>query len=71
MWTVAVPAPEFWGANGWQEIFQGGQKLLLCAFFAPFELKIPLKEYYDIVDEARPLSAFFPKHADSFTEMHF
>ena len=30
-----------------------------------------LKEYYEIVGESRPLSAFFPKHADSFTEMHF
>ena len=31
-----------------------------------------LKEYYDeTVDEARPLSGFFPKHADFFTEMHF
>ena len=23
-----------------------------------------LKEYYEIVDEARPLSGFFPTHAD-------
>ena len=30
-----------------------------------------LKEYYEIVDEARPLSRFFPTHADFFTEMHF
>ena len=30
-----------------------------------------LKEYYEIVDESHPLSAFFPKHADFFTEMHF
>ena len=30
-----------------------------------------LKEYYEIVGESRPLSDFFPKHADSFTEMHF
>ena len=30
-----------------------------------------LKEYYEIVGESRPLSAFFPKHADFFTEMHF
>ena len=30
-----------------------------------------LKEYYEIVDEARPLSGFFPTHADLFTEMHF
>ena len=30
-----------------------------------------LKEYYEIVGESRPLSAFFPKHADLFTEMHF
>ena len=29
-----------------------------------------LKEYYEIVDEARPLSGFFPTHADFFTEMH-
>ena len=30
-----------------------------------------LKEYYEIVDEARPLSRFVPIHADLFTEMHF
>ena len=30
-----------------------------------------LKEYYEIVGESRPLSAFFPKHADLFTELHF
>ena len=30
-----------------------------------------LKEYYEIVGESRPLSAFFPKHADFFTKMHF
>ena len=26
-----------------------------------------LKEYYEIVGESRPLSAFFPKHADFFS----
>ena len=30
-----------------------------------------LKEYYEIVGESRPLSAFSPKHADFCTEMHF
>ena len=30
-----------------------------------------LKEYYEIVNEARPLSGFFPTHADLFAEMHF
>ena len=30
-----------------------------------------LKEYYEIVDESRPLSAFFPTHVDFFTEIHF
>ena len=30
-----------------------------------------LKEYYEIVGKLRPLSAFFPKQADFFTEMHF
>ena len=33
--------------------------------------KVLLKEYYEIVDEARPLSEFFATHADFFTEMHF
>ena len=28
-------------------------------------------EYYEIVGELRPLSGFFPTHADFFTEMHF
>ena len=32
---------------------------------------VALKEYYEIVGESRPLSAFFPTHADLFTEMHF
>ena len=32
---------------------------------------VSLKEYYEIVGESRPLSAFSPKHADFFTEMHF
>ena len=26
-----------------------------------------LNEYYEIIDEARPLSGFFPKNADIFT----
>ena len=30
-----------------------------------------LKEYYEIVDEARPLSGIFPTHADLLTEIHF
>ena len=30
-----------------------------------------LKEYYEIVDEARPLLGFFPTYADFVTEMHF
>ena len=30
-----------------------------------------LKEYYEIVSEARPLSGIFPTYADFFTEMHF
>ena len=29
-------------------------------------LYLNLKEYYEIVDESRPLSAFFPTHADFF-----
>ena len=32
---------------------------------------VTLKEYYEIVGEKRPLSAFFPTHVDFFTEMHF
>ena len=32
---------------------------------------LDLKEYYEIVGESRPLSAFFPTRADFFTEMHF
>ena len=34
-------------------------------------VRFVLKEYYEIVDEARPLSGFFPTHADLFTEMHY
>ena len=29
-------------------------------------LNLALKEYYEIVDEARPLSGFFPTHAGFF-----
>ena len=34
-------------------------------------LTLILKEYYEIVDEARPLSGFFPTHAHFFTEYAF
>ena len=34
-------------------------------------LHIKLKEYYEIVDEARLYQDFFPTHADLLTEMHF
>ena len=41
-------------------------------FISPDDADVVLlKEYYEIVGESRPLSAFFPKHADFFTEMHF
>ena len=30
-----------------------------------------LKEYYEIVGDSRPLSAFLPTHVDFFTEIHF
>ena len=33
--------------------------------------KTYLKEYYEIVDEARPLLGLISKQADLFTEMHF
>ena len=36
-----------------------------------YEVSVNLKEYYEIVDEARPLSGIFPTHADFFTKMHF
>ena len=39
--------------------------------FLPELEHVILKEYYEIVDEARPLSGFFPTHADFFTEIHF
>ena len=35
------------------------------------QVNAQLKEYYEIVDEAHPLSGFFPTHAVFFTEMHF
>ena len=42
----------------------------LCSLGLEYDLsKRNLKEYNDIVNEARPLSGFFPTHADSFTEM--
>ena len=44
-----------------------GYPTVPCGQFRKFKLK----EYYEIVDEARPLSEFVPTHADYFTEMHF
>ena len=40
--------------------------MLICRVIQP----TLLKEYYEIVGESRPLSAFFPKQADFVTEMH-
>ena len=42
--------------------------MLVCA---PVYEALLLKEYYEIAEKARPLSGFFPTHADIFTEMHF
>ena len=62
-------APDFFFGNIY---FTGAKVKNACAAkCASFELKKRLKEYYEIVDKKRPLSAFFPTHADSFTEMHF
>ena len=44
---------------------------LSSAGFPNLGVRETLKEYYEIVDEARPLSGFFPTHADFVTEMHF
>ena len=43
------------------------QTILKIVVFQSLELK----GYYDIVDEARPISVFFSTHADIFKEMHF
>ena len=45
--------------------------LTALAFMVMEHIMSHLKEYYEIVDEARPLSGFFPTHADPFMEMHF
>ena len=45
----------------------GTWSVKLCNFV---KIRPNLKEYYEIVDEARPLSGFFPTHADFITEMH-
>ena len=45
------------------------QMIIMYVYLLP-EI-VALKEYYEIVGESRPLSAFFPTHADFFTEMHF
>ena len=46
------------------------RKLSHHLFILTFCVLLYLKEYYEIVDEARPLSGFFPTHADLFTEKH-
>ena len=62
--------------NTWEELtgkycskqvyeYVGLWKLIIVTFY------ILKKEYYEIVNEAHPLSGFFPTHADLFTEMHF
>ena len=43
----------------------------MMQYNSAFWIETVLKEYYEIVDEAHPLSEFFPTHADLFTEMHF
>ena len=52
-------------------------KQIMNVFYSCNELKLKmfhstplltLKENYEIVGESRPLSAFFPKHDDFFTE---
>ena len=77
---MAEPAPEIYGGKCGARKFSGGEGAKVknaCEARAQnvrlFELKmrLKLKEYYEIVGESRPLSAFFPKHADFFTEIHF
>ena len=55
------------------QTFPGKWQLAICTCHIPdcFDIFIDLKEYYEIIDEARPLSGFYPTHADFFTEMHF
>ena len=46
-------------------------KLINLSVFRVMYSVRDLKEYYEIVGESRPLSAFFPTHADFLTEMYF
>ena len=50
----------FWGPSRWL------LKVVVLGW-----LWMLVKGISEIVGESRPLSAFFPKHADFFTEMHF
>ena len=55
-------------------LFEGGGVVTNISFLNMISMLLTsfnLKEYYEIVGESRPLSAFFPKHVDFFTEMHF
>ena len=47
-----------------------GEMRAIFINYAVTIIKIILKEYYEIVGESRPLSAFFPKQVDFVTEMH-
>ena len=53
----------------------GVSEFYFCQKMALIHISVPtlhmLKEYYEIVGESRPLSAFFPTQADFFTEIHF
>ena len=52
------------------QVDESGRNILQSAASCVF-CPVNLKEYYEIVDEARPLSGIFTTHADFFTEMHF
>ena len=59
-------------ADEWDLIIvsQGGM-FMIASTLAGCIILFHLKEYYEIVNEARPLSGFLPTDADLFTEMHF
>ena len=56
--------------NGGDWLVEGVSLIVICvSLYCPV---LPfLKEYYEIVEKARPLSEFVPTHADVFTEIHF
>ena len=67
---ISVKDVDTFGNNDIKELYGAKGEPVLLFFYYEQTSSGNLKEYYEIIDEARPLSGFFPTHPDFFTEMH-